>query len=136
LQSTDLLVVFLGMNHQCMVMNQLKLTIWAIAQTSNIWSFQITVHTFLLLLVISDVHGWPGRSSSFTVSLPSKNHLRHSKTRGRDMQSLPKVKYHLFIFPLRCWLLSYRVSLIIFVSDLVVIIGTYSQISKYYIPIG
>jgi hypothetical protein len=27
LQSTDLLVVFLGMNHQCMVMNQLKLTI-------------------------------------------------------------------------------------------------------------
>jgi len=40
-----------------MVMNHLKLTIRAIAHTPNIWSFQITSHTFSLLLVVTDVHG-------------------------------------------------------------------------------
>jgi hypothetical protein len=57
LQCTDMLVVFLVMNHQCMVMNHLKLTTRVSAQTPNVWSFQITSHTFSLLLVVTDVHG-------------------------------------------------------------------------------
>jgi len=57
MQCTDMLVIFLVMNHQRMVMNHLKLTTRAIAQTPNVRSFQIKCHTFSLLLVVTDVRG-------------------------------------------------------------------------------
>jgi len=66
-----------------------KLTFSATARTPNLRYFQITSHTFSMLSSVTAVRGWPGRSSSFKLSLPSENHLCHSNTHARDMQSSP-----------------------------------------------
>ena len=66
-----------------------KLTSSATAQTPNLRFFWITSHTFSMFSSVTAVCGRPGRSSSFTHSLPSENHLCHSNTSARDMLSSP-----------------------------------------------
>ena len=45
---------------------------------------------FFNVVIGKTVRGRPGRSSSFTLSLPSENCLCNSNTRARDMQSSPQ----------------------------------------------
>jgi len=59
-----------------------KLTSSATARTPNLWYFRITSCTFSMLSSVTAVHGRPGRSSHFKLSLPSKNSLCHSNTRA------------------------------------------------------
>jgi len=67
-----------------------KLTPSATARTPKLRSFKSHLAIFNVV-VGKTLRGRPGRSSFFTLSLPSENCLCYSNTRARDMQSSRQV---------------------------------------------